>query len=189
MRVFYLILLPRFWAALVLATLFLGASGWLFSMLFLPKPLKFYNTSFITFAIPENWHCKQENLFFSCNEIDEGLHDATLLLTAKATGDHDSLNAYETHLNAERNMVDADGEEYASVVEAVERRSINEYEWVVGRHLGSEVRSYRTWYFATVTSQMSVLVTFSAHHERSQKYLDDVEILLNSLKLGQTDYE
>lgn len=169
--------------------MFLGASGWVFSKLFLPKPLKYYNTSFITFAIPENWHCEQENLFFTCNETAESLRDATLILTAKVTGDHDSISAYEAHLLTERNMIDADGEAYSSIVEAVERRTINDFEWVVGNHLGSEVRSYRTWYFATVTPQISVLVTFSAHHERSQEYLDDVEILLNSLRIGRTDYE
>lgn len=188
MNIFRLALVLRFWVAFAAAVFFLAVSGWSFAQLLLPEPLKYYNTSYLTFAIPQDWHCARENTFFSCNRTEGGLNDATMILTAKLTGQQDSLAAYQAHLETPRPFTNQDGVAGFSVVEDVSRRYIDGFEWVVGQHLGSEITSYRTWYFATVTPQIAMLVTFSAHQSAATRYLGDVEVLLNSLELGRVDY-
>ncbi len=56
----------------------------------------------------------------------------------------------------------------SSTVEFVKRETIGDKVWVHGRQFESEVPNYYTDYFATVSDQIAILVTFSAYRDNFQ---------------------
>ena len=106
-----------------------------------------------------------------------------IICSAKEAGDSDSFTAYRTHLETPRVVHDDGSEITQSVVEKVSERRIAGRRWIIGRHLNSELLDYRTWYFATIADDIAVLVTFSAHRDFAEAYLEDVETALENLTL------
>lgn len=163
----------------------LVAVGYGLSSVLLPKPLQYFHTPYMEFAIPRDWACGREDTAFICRSSspDDESKTAIIILTAKVTGDQDSYEEYTEHLKSPRNFETADGRILTSTVESIDSRTISDRKWVVGTQLGSEIPNYRTRYFAAVADDLSVLITFSAHELYDQNYLDDVENLLESLRL------
>ena len=50
----------------------------------------------------------------------------------------------------------------------VKRRKLGDREWVEALHVGSEIAAYHTYYLATTTSYLAILVTMSAHKTTKQ---------------------
>jgi hypothetical protein len=52
-------------------------------------------------------------------------------------------------------------------------------------HSGSEIPNYDTYYFATVTSDLGILVTLSANRNVSGQYIDRFREMIKTLHVYQ----
>ena len=82
-----------------------------------------------------------------------------------------------------------DGAELATLrvseIRYVRRRMIANHEWVEALHAGSEVPNYDTYYLATITSDLGVLVTMSVHKDHSDKYIGQLNDMIATLNIYQ----
>ncbi|WP_417720834.1 hypothetical protein [Salipiger sp.] len=177
----------RFALAFCATVLVLSAAGFGLARLLLPPPLTYYHSSYLSLSIPEGWWCAQEGTEFVCNRQPDdpaapvAPRKAVIIFTAKIAGPQDTFDAYRAHLLTPRTL---SGEVPAtSTVEEVTEREIAGRRWIVGRHFGSELPNYRTWYFATVSGSLAVLVTFAAHRDVADDYAGDIDTVLRNLAL------
>lgn len=180
---------PTFWGWALSVFCGLTLSGFFLARLLLPVPLNYVYTSYLSLALPKDWRCARESTAYVCGvRPDTGNtspHQAVVIFAAKKSGDRDSFTAYREHLETPRRVGGNSSKIEYSVVEDVTERRIAGRRWIVGRHLHSEISNYRTWYFATVADDIAVLVTFSAHQDFAEFYVEDVETALEHLKLNK----
>jgi hypothetical protein len=104
----------------------------------------------------------------------------------KERNDQDNLKAYEGQLKQPRPIDNgAGGERKFSEVREVKRSVIGAHEWVEAMHSGSEIPNYDTYYFATVTSELSILITLSANRNVSGQYVDRIREMIKTLHVYQ----
>lgn len=183
-----LIASPAFWLWGACVALCLGLAGLALAKLLLPAPLNYFHTTYMSLVIPQNWDCTRDPDTFTCRRLSTGdtvePRNAIVIFTAKQTGEQDTFDIYRAHLETPRETLYDDSPVTQSIVEDVRDQVISERRWVVGRHLHSEVFNYRTWYFATVAENISVLITFSAHVDFTDDYLEDVDTMIQNLELS-----
>jgi hypothetical protein len=112
-------------------------------------------------------------------------YSAIAIIAIKERGADDNLMAYEDHLRQSRQLSDKTGSGGASVVSYVKRVRLGHAEWVEALHLGSEVPNYDTYYLATTTSHLGILVTMSVHHDHQSTYVRQLTEMMSSLNLYQ----
>lgn len=103
----------------------------------------------------------------------------------KYRGSDDTFEAYRAHLLRPRNTRSADGTIVQSEVRRVDTRRVAGYDWVSALHYQSEVPGYFTEYYATVTSHVAILVTFSAHRDHVERHRKEFDTMISSLKVHQ----
>jgi hypothetical protein len=72
-----------------------------------------------------------------------------------------------------------------SEVREVKRSVIGAHEWVEAVHSGSEIPNYDTYYFATITSELGILVTLSVNRNLSGQYVDRFKEMIKTLHVYQ----
>lgn len=82
------------------------------------------------------------------------------------------MEAFEKHLQTSQEMQNSDGEVVRSIVLSVERVEIIGQEWIVGKHMGSEIETYVTHYYATIYETVSIVFFFSFHATLCLEYKD-----------------
>jgi len=147
------------------------------SMVFLPKPWKRFYNSYVSFSLPPDWSCKAEGTEFVCRGSDsQEARRSIIVLTAKYAGPQDNFDDYRTYLETPKTPTNRDGAEATpSTVELVEIRRIENQDWLVGMHQGSLLPEYKSQYYATISKDIAVLITYSYHFEtgRSLAYIGE----------------
>lgn len=178
--------MTRFWLALLgafSATLaVLAGAGWAVSTALITPPPKRLMTAAFEMSLADGWNCAQEGTEHVCNPPGPPPHDSIAIIAMKYRNAADTLDAYEAHLRAPQQP---SGSEQPSTVEKIGRRMLGGYEWVESLHSGSEIESFYTYYLATVTSHVGILVTLSASKERFDALRSDIEEMADSLVVYQ----
>ena len=157
-----------------------------------PSQGKIFNTSYVSFEIPENWQCKS----FGTDQVCHSTHsqkekEAMIILTAKIAGTLDTLETYTNFLQQPREGLTRAKQSFRSKVIHTKKVVINNHFWVDGFHKESEIPSYYTRYIVTTCcqkqeSQLAILVTYSAHVNHYTKYASDFLKSINSLRVLNT---
>jgi hypothetical protein len=173
-----------FSAAALLTTAVLGAVGWLVGKFAVPSPPEKFVSSIFEFQLPKGWRCEQQGTETVC-VVGEQPYSAMCILAMKYRGPNDTFEAYREYLSTPREIEDREGEPLKSEVHRVEHRQIGGYWWVNGVHYQSEVPNYLTEYYATLTSHVAILVTFSVHLGHMDEHNKEFGALISSLKVHQ----
>ena len=179
----------RFWLALVAAfaatAVALGGAAYgLSTLLVAPPPSKFRTPSF-EMDLARGWTCKLDGTEYVCLPAGKPPHDAIAVIATKYRSKIDTLDAYEKHIATPQPVVGDERPGRLSTVRFVHRRRIGGYEWVEGLQFGSELPTYYTYYLATVTSHIGMLVTFSAAASVYQQRRAVLQQMLESLVVYQ----
>ena len=153
----------------------------------IPASAKLFRNAYVSFELPPNWKCSLEGTEWICvSKFSKRAKEAIVILTAKEVGPIDNFSAYQTHLKTPRTLPDKNGKPTKSKVLHVRTKRINDFQWVDGMHLGSEISTYYTRYLATVKDRIAILVTFSAHKLHYTKYSNDFLKAIQSLRVVAT---
>ena len=174
----------RFVLGFALVGLVFASGYWLADRL-APKPWKRFYNSYVSFAMPPDWDCQLEATAWVCRDTDDVLAKRSIMiLTAKDVGPRDSLKIYEDHLSTPKEVFDFDGNSIGhSQVRLLENRKIGAVDWVVGIHFESEIQHYETRYFAGITKNVAILLTFSFHEIYTAEYEPVAEQVARSIQV------
>lgn len=185
--------LPQFWLAAlgVLATLI--AAGFGLAWLLLPQPLSYFHSQYLSVALPNDWWCAQRGDAFLCRHVgdrdtEEGAHrarQALIVFATQPTGPNHTYSALAEHFGSPKPVDFVDGLATSIVEIGPEERQINGRRWLTSTHMHSELPHYRTRYAVTVTPDVSILVSFTAHKLFDANYLSDFETALENLVLNK----
>jgi hypothetical protein len=164
----------------------LGGGGYLASQLMVPPMRDVFRTAAFEFDLATGWWCELDGSEYVCSPPGKLPYAAIAILAMKERNDQDNLKAYEGHLKQPRPIDNgAGGERKFSEVRGVKRSVIGAHEWVEAMHSGSEIPNYDTYYFATVTSELCILVTLSANRNVSGQYVDRFREMIKTLHVYQ----
>ena len=163
-----------------------GGLGWGLAKWLVDPPPERYKSSVFEFELPKGWACQQEGTESVCRK-GQPPSAAVCILTMKYRGPQDGLATYRAHLSAPQPLKHSDGQVVPSTIVSVDAARIGGRDWIVGRHLGSEVENYFTDYYAGLTSHVAILVTFSVHQRHVAEYEKDIRRMVKSLKVYQPD--
>ena len=179
----------RYVLSFLLTALLLGGLSWLAVSGLATRPYKLFRTATYEFELIDGWQCRLDGTEYICYfNRKEKANSAILVATSKVRGRLDNFEEYATHLRKTKMAEDRSGKQTRSKVLRVGRRRIGRYEWVEAIHDGSEVPNYRTYYYATVTSHLGVLVTLSAHEKHRAVFEPQFKHMIRTLRIFQRDY-
>ncbi len=161
-----------------------GGGAWLAASQLVGKPPERLRTSVFEFALVPGWSCVREGTEQVCRKATAS-KEAIAIMTMKERGPSDTLERYRQHLSTPQQQRDKNGTQWTSDVISVEQRRLGGRDWIVGRHLGSEVRNYYTDYYAALTSHKAILVTFSVHRSAVQAFEPEFRRMVDTLKVFQ----
>ncbi len=175
-------LLASFFAALAA----LGGIGAGVSMLWVNPPRELYRSPAIEFDLAPGWWCERDGTEDICRPEGQPPHSAIAIIALKERGAHDNLRAYEEHLEKPQRTGDRSAAEGpVSVVRYVRRRTLGERDWIESLHIGSEIANYHTYYLATTTSHIGILVTLSVRQDQEAHYIAQFTEMMSTLKTYQ----
>jgi hypothetical protein len=144
---------------------------------------KFTNT-YIEFEMPDYWACQPEGGQHVCQHINpEQKKEAIIVMASKYKGPEDSLKDYMNKLEEKRTVKDLKGKDFSSVKQYTKNKSILGSIWVDSQHESREVPNFVTRYLATVTPDVGIVITFSAHKEKFKNYTPDFYKMAESLRV------
>ena len=178
----------RFWiaaAASFLATVaVLASAGVTVIELTVRKSPDPFRTGSFEFNLAPGWWCDIEGADYVCNPPGKPPYAAIAIIAIKERGADDNLKAYENYLNQRKQPTEG-ASKSASVVVYVERIKLGHAEWVEALHRGSENSNYYTYYLATNTSHLGILVTMSFYKEYESKYVGQLKDMMSTLDIYQ----
>jgi hypothetical protein len=180
----------RFFAALSIVFLMtvavLGGAGYAVTRLAVPAPRELFRAAPFDFELAHGWWCERDGTEYVCSPPGKPPHAAIAVIAMKERGDSDNLAAYEEHLKqAQRPGATDNNTSEMSQVRQIGRRSLAGHEWVEALHAGSEIPNYDTYYLATTTSHLGILVTMSVHKDRTAKYIGELRDMMETLNIYQ----
>jgi hypothetical protein len=149
------------------------------------QPRDLFRTGSFEFNLASGWWCELEGSEYVCDPPGKPPYAAIAIIAIKERGADDNLNAYENHLQQPRRLDGKAGSDAMSVVSWIKRVKLGNEEWVEALHLGSEVPNYDTYYLATTTSHLGILVTMSVHRDRRGVYVGQLTQMMSSLNVYQ----
>ena len=161
----------------------------------LSAPAKTFQSSYLSFEIPESWKCKSFDTDWVCHStLSKKQKEAMIILTAKEAGTLDTFAQYNTFLKSPRNNVTKSGKPYKSKIVHVNTVSINGQPWVDGFHKGSEIPTYYTRYLVTTCcpknpQKLAILITYSAHEKHYPKYAQQFLKSIKSLRVSKENIQ
>jgi hypothetical protein len=156
----------------------LGGAGYGVAELLAPARRELFRGPGFDFELARGWWCELDETEYVCTPPGKPPHEAIAIMAVKERNSQDNLQAYEEHLKKQQGSGDpsnADGQ--------VKHRMLGSQEWVEARLLGSEVPNYQTYYLATNTSYLGILVTMSAHKDRAGKYIAQLQDMMKTLNV------
>lgn len=146
-----------------------------------PQPT-IYRNIFFELDLANGWTCRQDGTEQVCFPDQTKPHAAIAVIAMKYRNKDDNLAAYEKHLKQPQKSNDQNP---PSEVRSVKRSMIGEREWVESLHVGSEIPNYLTYYAATATSHVGILVTMSVHKDRADRYIKEFGEMLKTMRTYQ----
>lgn len=179
----------RFVMSLLLTALLLGLLSWAAVSGLATRPFERFRTSTYEFALMKGWRCQLDGTEYVCffNQKERN-NPAILVAASKVRGPNDTFEVFSAHLRRPQTVAHESGEQATSKILRVGRRRIGRYEWVEGIHDGSELPNFRTYYYATVTSHLAVLITLSAHRDHLQVFEPQFEQMIRTMRIFQRNY-
>lgn len=178
----------RFWIwllfALVLTLSALTGVGLAVSRYAVEQPRERYLNSAFEFDLAPGWTCHDDGTETLCNQ-GKPPYVAIVVMAMKERNDQDNLDAYEKHLSSPKSNTTIDGAPFTSEVRLVRRRRIGEHIWVESLHFGSEIPEFDTYYLATNTAALGVLVTMSVRKDRVAEFSRSLNEMIASLTIHQ----
>jgi hypothetical protein len=164
----------------------LGGGGYLASQLMVPPMRDVFRTAAFEFDLAPGWWCELDGSEYVCSPPGKPPYEAIAVLAMKERNDQDNLKAYEDHLKQPQPIDNGAGREKKfSEVREIRRSVIGAHEWVEALHSGSEIPNYDTYYFATITSELGILVTLSVNRNFSRQYADRFKEMIKTLHVYQ----
>lgn len=177
--------LGSFLLALTLTLAALGGVGWAVTRLVVATPREPFLTGAFQFDLAPGWRCELDGTEYVCNPPGKPPHAAIVIMAMKERGKDDRLEAYEEHLRRPKPVERADGSTAMSEVRRVGRIRLGGKEWVEALHVGSELPNFLTYYLATTTSHLGILVTMSTHRDHAATYVAQLNEMMASLSAYQ----
>jgi hypothetical protein len=172
--------------AFLVTVVVLGGGGYLVSELTVPPMRDVFRTAAFEFDLAPGWWCELDGSEYVCSPPGKPPYAAIAILAMKERSDQDNLSAYEDHLKQPQPIDNgAGGEKKFSEVREVKRSVIGAHQWVEAVHSGSEIPNYDTYYFATITSGLGILVTLSVNRNFSGQYVDRFKEMIKTLHVYQ----
>lgn len=159
----------------------IGGLAW--RLLVPPTPLPRFIIGPVEFSLPPGWSCDFADGAYSC-ESGPPPNDATVIFAVKLRGPKDTMRAFEHHLSHPRNT-NGLSKLPAELRSKPHHVWLADHDWIEAVEVNSELQNYVTTYLATVTSYVSVLVTFSAYQPHRARFKRDFEIMEKSLIIHQ----
>ncbi len=164
----------------------LGGGGYLASQLMVPPMRDVFRTAAFEFDLAPGWWCELDGSEYVCSPPGRPPYAAIAILAIKERNGQDNLKAYEDHLKQPQPIDSgAGGEKKFSEIREIKRSLIGAHEWVEALHSGSEIPNYDTYYFATITSELGILVTLSVNRNSSAQYVDRFKEMIKTLHVYQ----
>ncbi|HXO71411.1 MAG TPA: hypothetical protein VN838_20805 [Bradyrhizobium sp.] len=163
----------------------LGGIGWITARLLVDAPREQFLTSYFMFDLAPGWSCEIEETEYVCRPAGAKPYAAIAIIAMKERNNLDRLEDYQAHLQEPRKAVRSGGETVMSEIRYVRRKSLAGKQWVEGLHAGSEIPGYLTYYLATTTSYLGILVTLSVHKDHADKYMRQLNEMMESLTVYQ----
>jgi hypothetical protein len=180
---FVIAMFAAFLATLVMLT----GAGYVVTRIGVGPPRDPFRAGSFEFDLAPGWWCEREDSAYVCSPSGPPPYDATVIIAIKERGDQDAFDAYERHLRqAQKPAVDPDGAGEISEVRYVKRITLGHAEWLESLKIGSEISNYDTYYLATVTSLLGILVTMSVHRDREAFYVQQLKDMMGTLNVYQS---
>jgi hypothetical protein len=176
--------LVSFVATLLATLVVLGGIGYAVTRITVGPPREAFRAGSFEFDLAPGWWCELDNQAYSCTPPGKPPYTATVLMVVKERSSNDTLRAYEDHLK-EPKKDSVGGSGAPSVVRYVRRSKLGDREWVEALHTGSEIASYDTYYLATTTSLLGILVTMSVHRDHRAAYAQQLRDMMGTLNVYQ----
>jgi hypothetical protein len=172
-------------SAFVLTLSALGGMGWVTARLMVDAPREQFLTSYFMFDLAPGWSCELEDADYVCQPAGKKPYTAIAVIAMKQRNNKDRLEDYEAHLREPQKVVRSGGETTMSEIRFVRRKELAGKQWVEGLHAGSEIPNYLTYYLATTTSYLGILVTMSVHKDHVDQYTRELNQMMSSLTVYQ----
>jgi hypothetical protein len=132
------------------------------------------------------WWCEPDGTAHVCSPPGKPPYAATVIMAMKERNEEDNLKSYEEYLKQPKKISSSSGAESEfSKVRYVRISTIGEHQWVEAQHSGSELPNYDTYYLATNTSYLGIVVTMSVHKDYSKQYVDGLKDMIATLHIYQ----
>jgi hypothetical protein len=164
----------------------LGGIGYAASMIWVAEPRDIYRNPAFEFPLAKGWWCETDGTEDVCYPPGEKPHRAIAVIAIKLRNDQDNLDAYEAHLRAPQPIGAAKaGTPQLSEVRYVRREMLGGRQWVTSLHANSEIENFHTYYLATATSHLGILVTLSVHKDHADRFIGEFTAMMSSLEAYQ----
>jgi hypothetical protein len=161
----------------------LGAAGYAVTRLtgvlaLASPPRELFRGPAFDFELSPGWWCELEDSTYTCSPPGKPPFAAIVVMAMKVRNDDDNLRSYEALLSKPK--PDTNGP-----VQYVKRRTLGAHEWVEALHHGSELKNYDTYYLATNTSYLGIVVTMSVEKNEADKYITQLNDMMRTLRVYQ----
>jgi hypothetical protein len=146
-------------------------------------PREVFHAGSFEFDLAPGWWCELDGSEYVCNPPGKPPFSAIAIIAIKERKTDDNLQAYEEHLRQPQRVDNGAGKSTMSVVSYVRRVKLGHTEWVEALHVGSEVPNYNTYYLATNTSHLAILVTMSVYKDHEDVYLRQLTEMISTFNL------
>jgi hypothetical protein len=180
-RLFLIAAIGTFMATVVI----LAGAGYAITEVSVRQPRDPFRTGSFEFDLASGWWCELEGSEYVCEPPGKPPHATIAIIAIKERGADDNLKAYENHLRQPKPPDGKAGSGTMSVVSWVKRIKLGNAEWVEALHVGSEATNYDTYYLATSTSHLGILVTMSVHRDQRSTYVGQLTQMMSSLNVYQ----
>jgi hypothetical protein len=165
--------------------LILVGAGYAVTRLTLRQPRDPFRAGSFEFDLAPGWWCERDSSAYVCNPPGQPPYAATVIMAIKERGPDDNLQAYEDFLKQPKSASAGAGPNPLSVVSYVGRTTLAGVQWVEALHLGSEIANYDTYYLATTTATLGILVTMSVDRQEEANYVRQLTDMMNTLHVYQ----
>ncbi len=159
---------------------------------FCPSGLaKTFQTSYLQVELPDTWTCQQLEAEWACRPTDnQYLHTATLIFSAKEIAPEDTFTSIESQLKTPRTITSASGRgPVTSKLNWIRSVELGGTRWLEALHTNSELEGYFTYYLATVTPRLTILLNFTFQNTQAKFYQPILEELRKSVTLNRLALE
>lgn len=140
-----------------------------------------YRTPYFEFQLAPGWHCHREDSDYICTPTVSDQKKVVVIMTMKERGPSDNLAAYLDHLR--RPTAHRDG--FSSTVRYARLVRLGSRDWIESLHSSSEVANYDTYYLATTTSLVAMLLTLSTHRTVQNTASNELRSMMATVRTYQ----